>query len=140
NDSYYPMASFLDPRGFGMVVNDTRFVEYDLCSTRADAFSVDLWNGTFELDLVFGSTPLELVTRLTAITGRQPLGVPWTYGVWLDAVEGAARVQTVAAELRDNQIPSSAIWTEDWDGEACGASFNCFDWTPDATLYPGFSG
>ena len=140
NDSYYPMASFLDPRGFGMVVNDTRFVEYDLCSTRSDAFSVGLWNGTLELELVFGSTPSELVTRLTAITGRQPLGVPWTYGVWLDAVEGAARVQTVAAELRANQIPSSAIWTEDWDGEGCGASFNCFDWTPDATLYPSFSG
>jgi alpha-glucosidase (family GH31 glycosyl hydrolase) len=140
NDSYYPMASFLDPRGFGMVVNDTRFVEYDLCSTRSDAFSVGLWNGTLELELVFGSTPLELVTRLTALTGRQPLGVPWTFGVWVDAVEGAARVQTVAAELRDNQIPSSAIWTEDWDGEGCGASFNCFDWTPDETLYPGFSG
>ncbi len=140
NDSYYPMASFLDPRGFGMVVNDTRFVEYDLCSTRSDAFSVGLWNGTLELELVFGSTPLELVTRLTAITGRQPVGAPWTFGVWVDAVEGAARVQTVAEELRQHQIPSSAIWTEDWDGEGCGASFNCFDWTPDATLYPDFSG
>jgi alpha-glucosidase (family GH31 glycosyl hydrolase) len=140
NDSYYPMAAFLDPRGFAMVVNDTRFVEYDLCSTRSDAFSVALWNQTLELELVFGASPRELVTRLTAITGRQPLAVPWTYGVWVDAVEGEARVQTVAQELRQNQIPTSAIWTEDWDGEHCGISFNCFDWTPDETLYPGFSG
>lgn len=139
NDSYFPMPSFIDPRGFGLVVDDSRYVEVDLCSTRSDAFSLAAWDGTLTVHVVIGATPAQLVTRLTALTGREPLAPPWTYGVWVDAVEGEARVQTVAAELRDAGVPASAIWTEDWDGEHCGISFNCFDWTPDETLYPGFS-
>ncbi len=139
NDSYFPMPSFLDPRGFGLVVDGTRYVQFDLCSTRADAFRVDAWNGTLSFHLVFGDSPAELVARLTALTGRQPLSVPWTYGVWVDAVEGEQRVRTVAAELRDAGVPASVIWTEDWAGESNGASFNSFGWTPDETLYPQFS-
>ncbi|MHB8418429.1 MAG: TIM-barrel domain-containing protein [Myxococcales bacterium] len=139
NDSYFPMPSFIDPRGFGLLVDESRYVEVDLCSSRPDAFSLAAWDGSLSLHVVLGQTPRELVTRLTALTGREPLSAPWTYGVWVDAVQGEARVQTVAAELRDAGVPSSALWTEDWAGEHAGVSFNSFDWTPDETLYPGFS-
>ncbi len=139
NDSYFPMPSFLDPRGFGLVVDDTRYVQFDLCAGRADAFRVGVWDGKLAFHVVVGGTPRELVERLTALTSREPLSPPWTYGVWVDAIEGEARVKQVETELRAAHVPSSVIWTEDWAGEHCGASANCFDWTPDETLYPGFS-
>ncbi|MHB1846875.1 MAG: TIM-barrel domain-containing protein, partial [Deltaproteobacteria bacterium] len=140
NDSYFPMPSFIDPRGFGLTVDTTARVETDLCAADSTAWRIDAWEGSLALRLVFGQTPRDLVSRLTALTGRPPLAAPWTYGVWADSYGGEARLQTVATELRQNKIPCSAIWTEDWEGHPDGGtSLDSWGWTPDETLYPGFS-
>ena len=41
---------------------------------------------------------------------------PWTFAPWNDAIMGEETVMEVVYKLRDNGIPSSAIWSEDWAG------------------------
>jgi alpha-glucosidase len=64
------------------------------------------------------------------------------FAPWNDAIFGPAEVRRVAALLRDNHIPSSAIWTEDFRGgtdEASGYRL-VEEWDTDRTLYPDPAG
>jgi alpha-glucosidase (family GH31 glycosyl hydrolase) len=49
----------------------------------------------------------------TALTGRAPAPEPWTFGPWLNALQGSDAVFNLADRLRKEQIPSSALWVFD---------------------------
>jgi alpha-glucosidase (family GH31 glycosyl hydrolase) len=66
--------------------------------------------------------PADRLRSVAAIIGRPADPAPWAFGPWNDAVGGPDRLRQVATTLRDNDIPSSAIWSEDWiGGEQSGA-------------------
>ena len=62
----------------------------------------------------------------------------WALGPWNDAVHGEDEVRRVAALLREREIPSSAIWTEDWKGhEETSLGFRLSSsWELNTDLYP----
>jgi alpha-glucosidase (family GH31 glycosyl hydrolase) len=69
-----------------------------------------------EVDVVlfYDAAPKELVQRFSRHTGRTR-GVPdWALAPWNDAIRGEGEVRRLATLLRREKIPSSAMWTEDW--------------------------
>jgi alpha-glucosidase (family GH31 glycosyl hydrolase) len=79
-----------------------------------------------------------VLARHAELDGKPPVPPPFVFAPWNDAVRGAANVRAVAQKLRQNHVPSSAIWTEDWaGGEASGDQYHLtYDWTVDRALYP----
>ncbi|MGC4116523.1 MAG: glycoside hydrolase family 31 protein [Myxococcales bacterium] len=89
--------------------------------------------------LYAGGTPAQALERATAgVLRRPPQPPPMAFAPWNDAIFGPDEVRKIAALLRDNAIPSSAIWTEDFRGgswEMTGYRLR-EEWDLDPTLYP----
>ncbi len=114
DSTYCPMSLFLSSRGWGLVVEESNRVVFDVGATDADTLSVKIFGPSLTLTLFFADTPAALVETMTAHTGRARLPQPWIFAPWNDAVMGPERVRSTAALLRREKIPSAAIWTEDW--------------------------
>jgi alpha-glucosidase (family GH31 glycosyl hydrolase) len=138
HSSYFPVPFYLSSRGYGLEVETSRRTIVALCSERDDAVRVETWDGALTLLLDGGPRPLDVLARRTARRGRPPVPPAFTFAPWNDAVHGAAEVRRVAKLIRDNKIPASAIWTEDWAGGVqSGSNYNLtYNLVPDRTLYP----
>ncbi len=140
--SSFGLPTWTSNRGYqGLVGSDARSV-FDVCSSREDVFRIEVWSNKFTLWLYEGA-PAAAVSRATrTVLGRPLRPPPMAFAPWNDAVFGPAEVRRVATLLRDNDIPSSAIWTEDFRGgtdEPSGYRL-VEEWDTDRTLYPDAEG
>jgi alpha-D-xyloside xylohydrolase/alpha-glucosidase len=139
HQSYFPVPFFVSSHDYGVRADTSYRSVFAMCSESEDAWRVEAWEGTLALHIFYGDTPLDVIQRHSDFEGRAPPPPPFTWAPWNDAIFGSASVRAVAAELRDNHIPSSVIWTEDWAGgesDGAGGYSLPYNWTVDRTLYP----
>jgi sulfoquinovosidase len=123
-DSYLPMPWFASSAGYGISLDTTRYSTFELCTAEhPDRWTITTWDDELSWFVIGGDTPRDLLVRYTGLVGR-PLREPpdWFYAPMNDAVRGRANVERVARVLRDNDIASSVIWTEDWIGLGSAAT------------------
>lgn len=143
HQSYISVPTMLAPRaGASFGLHATTFARsiWDLCKSDPTRLRIEAWEGTIELIISPGPTPLDVIQQQTSFNGRAPLGPEWTFGVWMERIGGTQAVDDEAALLRREHIPASAIWSEDWRGGAKeGANDYVLeeDWRWDQALYPG---
>lgn len=137
--SSYGLPTWLSGKGFVGVVETDRRSVFELCSTPDNVFRIEAWGNQFTLWLFAAETPMGSLSVATAHALGRPLRPPpMAFAPWNDAIFGPAQVRALATLLRDNDVPSSAIWTEDFRGgtdEASGYRL-VEDWDLDRTLYP----
>ncbi|NBJ89292.1 alpha-xylosidase [Acutalibacter sp. 1XD8-36] len=81
--SYKNIPFYLTNRGYGVFVNSSGPVSYEICSevvTRAQ-FSVP--GEKLDFMVIGGGEPKEVLHNYTALTGRPALPPAWTFGLWL---------------------------------------------------------
>lgn len=140
--AYAPMGIWHSSAGYSAIMGHDSYAEIDLCEQRSDRVRLRSHKKLPRFVLVTGETPKERLTAITEYTGRvAPEPPAWVFGPWFDAVGGPWRVEEVANTLRDNDIPASAIWTEDWIGGSSTASGYrlSYAWEWDDVLYPGLA-
>jgi alpha-glucosidase (family GH31 glycosyl hydrolase) len=139
--AYAPMGIWHSTAGYSAMVGHDAWSEIDLCSN-GSAGSLRSFGQAPSMVLMPGADGRERMRAITERTGRISAPAPWTFAPWNDAVGGEERVQTVAALLRDNNVPSSAIWSEDWiGGSQTGTGFRlsyAWEWSRDQ--YPDLPG
>jgi alpha-glucosidase (family GH31 glycosyl hydrolase) len=137
--SSYPMPTFLSNRGFIAVAESDARSVFELCTGDASTWRVEVWSNAFTLWLFHGDSPKAALSRATAGVLQRPARAPtMAFAPWNDAIFGPSEVRRIAKVLRDNDIPSSAIWTEDFRGgreNAMGYRLK-EEWDLDRTLYP----
>ena len=115
--AYAPMGVWHSSTGYSALVTHDAYSELDIGKSAEDEVALRSYPELPGFVLVTGASPRERLASVTAYTGRLPFEpAPWTFAPWNDAVGGSERLREVAAALRDNDIPSSAIWSEDWIG------------------------
>ena len=93
HDSYFPIPWLFDPAaGWGLLVEGTSRVVFDLCAEDPAAWTIEVRSARWSFLFVQGDSPLQILERMTAQTGRQALPNPWALGVWTDAVRGQEAV------------------------------------------------
>lgn len=142
HSTYMPMPEFLSSRGYMAVAESDVLSTFSMCGERDDVARMELASPV-RVDLFYGPSPQDAITRKTAVFGRPRVPPAFAFAPWNDAIFGSANVRRVAKELRDNGIPSSVIWTEDWRGGAwVGSMPDRYalkeEWEVDRTLYPDF--
>ncbi len=142
HSTYAPIPAVTTSRGTAWVLDTSAYSVFDLCATTADSVGLEAWEGQLRFHLFDGPSPLEALARMTAFVGRPPMPPPWAFAPWNDALFGPDNVLKFARFLRDQGIPSSAIWSEDWRGgsdEQYGYRIKP-NWRVDTTLYPDLPG
>jgi alpha-glucosidase len=145
HQSYLAVPTMVAPRAgpsFGLHATTEYRSIWDLCATDPNALSISVWEGTIEIMISPGRTPANVIEEQTAHVGRAPLIPDWSFGVWMERIGGSDAVQSEAALLRQEHIPVSAIWSEDWrGGTRMGTDYVLAEnWRWDQALYPQLPG
>lgn len=81
--AYKSVPFYLTNRGYGVLVNDTGAVSFEVASERVARVQFSVPGERLEYLVFAGPTPKEVLDRLTALTGRPALPPAWSFGLWL---------------------------------------------------------
>ncbi len=142
--TYFPMAWYLDVRGFGVLFETPRSVEVDLCASDPELAWFEVTSGEpLRAELYSGPTPAEVVEQLGRKVGRPASPPAWAFMPWIAAQGGRDEVLADLATLESAGIPFGALWVQDWTGIRMnldgGFGVN-YRWLPDEDLYPDLAG
>jgi alpha-glucosidase (family GH31 glycosyl hydrolase) len=100
-----PIPWFMNPRGFGVLMNTTYRTNFHLGDESSAAWRVEATTGVIDATVLIDDDPLALVASLTAITGRPPEIADWVLAPRRRANPGTDEV----TKLRAAHIPTSVI-------------------------------
>lgn len=81
--AYKAVPFYLTNRGYGVLVNSTGPVSFEVASERVSRVQFSVAGQRLEYFVIAGPTPKDVLRRLTALTGRPALPPPWSFGLWL---------------------------------------------------------
>ncbi len=81
--AYKNVPFYLTNRGYGVLVNETGPVSFEVASEKVARVQFSLEGESLEYFLIYGSTPKDILRKLAALTGRPALPPPWSFGLWL---------------------------------------------------------
>lgn len=137
--AHAPLGIWHSSAGYTAIITHDGWSLLDLCESAPERTQLTSYKARPGVVLVKGDTVLDRMTQATSKhIGRPPQPPPWIFSPWNDAVGGPDRVKQVAKTLRDNDIPSSAIWAQDWIGGSQTANgFRLsYAWEWDPVTYP----
>ncbi len=137
--AYAPAGIWHSTRGFAALVTHDGYSEIDLCESSDSMVSLRSYRSMPGFVVVAGDTPKARMARVSAYLTRPDFEfADWGFGFWIDAVTGLDRVNEAVSAARDNDIPASAVWSEDWIGgrlTAFGFRLS-YAWEWDEMAYP----
>lgn len=80
---YKAVPFYLTNRGYGVLVNETGHVSFEVASEHVSAVQFSQAGESLEYFVILGPSPKEILRRLTALTGRPALPPAWSFGLWL---------------------------------------------------------
>ena len=136
--AYAPMGVMHASGGYTMLLDEDSVSELDLDRGAAARLTLRTAGSLPALSLHPWARPSEGIAWATGLTGRPPQVPDWAFAPWNHAVGGPAELTRVATLLREADVPSSAIWSEDWiGGSQSGSGFRLsYAWEWDPARYP----
>jgi len=81
--AYKNVPFYLTNRGYGVLVNETGPVSFEVASEKVARVQFSLEGESLEYFLIYGPTPKDILRKLTALTDRPALPPAWSFGLWL---------------------------------------------------------
>jgi alpha-D-xyloside xylohydrolase len=81
--AYKNVPFYLTNRGYGVLVNETGPVSFEVASEKVTRVQFSLEGESLEYFVIYGPRPKDVLRRLAALTGRPALPPPWSFGLWL---------------------------------------------------------
>ncbi|MGH2551376.1 MAG: TIM-barrel domain-containing protein [Thermomicrobiales bacterium] len=134
NRTYLPVPLLISSSGYGLLVEGTTHVEFDLGRTVPDRWRCLIDSppsGEVALRF-FTGLPDDIVREFTALTGRPEPMPEWAYGLWMSANEWntQARVEHEVAQTIAHDIPSTVLVIEAWSDETTFYIWNGAEYQP----------
>lgn len=155
--SHAPLPVFITDRSAAISVETAAFARTSVCGDGAEyhgalanpargaptveELAFEVFERALRVHVYAGDTPRAAHALMSDDVGRPPLVPPWALAPWNDAIFGTDSVRAFAERVRAEDIPSSAIWSEDWRGgqDVGGGLYRLDeDWRVDPVLYPEF--
>ncbi|CAN5492276.1 alpha-xylosidase [soil metagenome] len=83
DQAYKNVPFYLTNRGYGVFVNHTGRVSYEVATERTSRVQFSVPGESLEYFVIYGPTPKEVLQKYTALTGRPALPPAWSFGLWL---------------------------------------------------------
>ena len=81
--AYKNVPFYLSDAGYGLFVDHPERVSFELGTEAVSRAQFSVAGEELQYYVVSGSTPKEILSRYTALTGRPPAVPAWSYGLWL---------------------------------------------------------
>lgn len=130
--SYKNVPFYLSSRGYGLLVDTTQHVTFDMGDTSTISKEITVDDDRFEYVFIYGPEFKSILDDYTTLTGRPGELPKWTLGTWMSrmAYQSREEVEEVVSEIRDRDFPADVInldppWLREdhlcdfvWDREA----------------------
>lgn len=112
--SYIPVPFFMSTGGYGILVNTTHHIVFDMAKSAPGEFSWSDHRGEVDYFILLGSDFKELLNIYTGLTGKPKLPPEWAFGLWYICRTQANDVEAVndALNFRREEIPCDVIGLE----------------------------
>lgn len=80
---YKNIPFYISNKGYGMLVNDSGRVSYEICSENVENIQFSINSECLEYCVIAGPTIHEVLERYTSLTGKPSLPPAWSFGLWL---------------------------------------------------------
>lgn len=112
--SYIPVPFFMSTEGYGIFVNTTHRIIFDMCLTEKDKFSWTDYRGEVDYYVLLGKDFKENISLYTQLTGKPKLPPEWAFGLWYICRTQANDYEAVndALNFRREKIPCDVIGLE----------------------------
>ena len=118
--TYMPIPFMLSSAGYGVYVESSRWMQFDLTAPDRWVLEADLGED-HDLRLVWfrGNDPMEIIGAFTRMTGPAALPPDWSFGLWMSSNEwnSQARVLREVEASEANEIQPSVLVIEAWSDE-----------------------
>lgn len=123
--TYMPVPYFVSSKGYGIYLNGSTYMEFDMCESFKDQYSISALDDSLNLTIIPGSMN-EITRRFLDMAGKPKMIPKWALGPWMSSnnwdSEKEVRKQ---AELGNKyNIPSTVLVIEAWSDEATYYIFN----------------
>ena len=111
--SYANIPFYLTNRGYGIFVNNTGRVSFEVGSEAVERVQFSVQSEDLEYLVIYGPSPKEIISKYTALTGRAPVPPEWSFGLWLSTSfltdYNEETVNTFIDEMAIRDIPLSVF-------------------------------
>lgn len=111
--SYKNIPFYLSGRGYGVFVNHTERVSFEIGTEAVDKVEFSVPGETLDYFLIGGEDLKGVLENYTALTGRPPLPDAWTFGLWLSTSfttdYDEDTVMSFVEGMRERDIPLSVF-------------------------------
>ncbi|WP_101296929.1 alpha-xylosidase [Halegenticoccus soli] len=110
-DSYKNVPFHLSTRGYGLLVDTTHRVEYDLGRESTASATVSVSDDSFAFVFFCGPSFADVLSTYTALSGRSERPPKWSFGVWMSRLgyESREHLEAITQRLRDEEIPCDVV-------------------------------
>ena len=137
--AYKPVPFGLSSRGYGLFVNSTARVDFDMGATSSLSAAFALDGAELDYFIIYGPALSDVLRRYWRLTGAPPLLPLWSFGFWSsrNSYRSREQVEEVAQGYRQRGIPCDVIHLDPlW----MGAEGNWCNLTWDTTAFPDPAG
>ncbi len=132
---YMPIPFLLSSAGYGVWVESSRWMQFDLAASSPDVWvlTADLGaDETLSLTWFTGSDPLVIVGQFTMLTGPAALPPLWAFGLWMSSNEWNSQARTIQEVETSfaHEIEPNVVVLEAWSDEATFYIWNDAQYTP----------
>lgn len=122
--TYYPVPFALSTRGYGLLLDTGAYGEFRLATDLPDAVAFAVEDDRFGLRIFDGPSPLDVIERFTAATGRPRVPPSWAFTPWISRTGGHDQAVTreQARRFRELDIPDGVIGIEPWGSAFSGVN------------------
>ncbi len=133
--TYIPIPFMLSSAGYGVYVESSRWMQFDLAATQPDRWVLEADLGPDETLTILwftGSNPLDIIGQFTQVTGPAVLPPLWAFGLWMSGNEwnSQARVMHEVEQSLAHAIVPSVLVIEAWSDETTFYVWNDAQYTP----------
>lgn len=138
--AYKNIPFCLTNRGYGVFVNDTGPVSYEICSEQVTRLQFSVPGEKLDFMVIGGGNMKKVLENYTNLTGKPALPPAWTFGLWLTSSFTTSydenTVMSFVDGMAERKIPLSVFHFDCYwmtENEWCN-----FEW--DSTMFPDIEG
>ncbi|MGQ9632153.1 MAG: alpha-xylosidase [bacterium] len=109
--SYKNIPFFITTRGYGIFVNSSRKIVYEMGSESFVSYTFEVKDTSLDYFFIYGPKFSDIIYRYTEITGRSPVPPLWSFGLWMSrfGYRNRGELEEVCGKLRENEIPCDVV-------------------------------